>query len=49
LAQDSNPEANKFGAMPENTDIQRENAEREIMGEIVQWKLKVQEVSKWDA
>ena len=41
--------AAKFGAMPENTDIQRENAEREIMGEIVQWTLKVQEVSKWGA
>jgi hypothetical protein len=38
--------AAKFGMMSKNTDIQRENAEREITGEIVQWTLKVYEVSK---
>lgn len=36
----------KFGLLSENTDIQRENAEKEITGQIVQWTLEVYEVSK---
>lgn len=36
----------KFGVMSEYTDIQRDNAEKEITGKIVQWTLEVYEVSK---
>ena len=36
----------KFGIMSEYTDIQRENAEKEITGKIVQWTLEVYEVNK---
>ena len=36
----------KFKMFSEYTDIQRENAEKEIMGKIVQWTLEVYEVSK---
>jgi hypothetical protein len=38
--------ASKFGMMSDYTDIQRENAEQEITGKIVQWTLEVYEVSK---
>ncbi|MEJ6570101.1 MAG: hypothetical protein QNL80_14655 [Akkermansiaceae bacterium] len=36
----------QFGLMSEYTDIQRENAKKEITGKIVQWTLEVYEVSK---
>lgn len=35
-----------FKANSENTDIQRENKEKEITGEIVEWKLPVYDVNK---
>lgn len=38
--------ANKFNLMSEHTDIQRENAEKEIAGQVVQWTLTVYEVKK---
>lgn len=40
--------AKKFGMMSDFTDIQRENAENEITGKIVEWTLTVYEVSKSD-
>lgn len=38
--------ANKFNLMSEHTDIQRENTEKEITGQVVQWTLNVYEVKK---
>ncbi len=38
--------ANKFNLISEHTDIQRENTEKEIKGQVVQWTLTVYEVTK---
>jgi hypothetical protein len=35
-----------FSIMSKNTDLQRENKEKELIGKIVQWKIEVYEVNK---
>ena len=38
--------AEMFSLMSENTDIQRDNVEKELNGKIIQWRLTVYEVDK---
>ncbi len=38
--------ADKFNLLSEHTDIQRENAEKEIKGKVVEWMLTVYEINK---